>query len=264
MPGAFAYHLHSFSAATLRSRNRQWVGPLLERGATATMGCVDEPYLVGTPDIGVFFSRFAYLGYSFGEAAYASQRFLSWQTTVVGDPLYRPFAKSPQDQHAELESRHSKLIEWSYLKLINFRMAGGTPMTEMIGALENLKETGESAVLQEKLGEMYSLEGKPSSSVHALQQALKLDPSPQQRIRVMLTLADRLLQLKREPEAFEVYQQFLKEFPDYPDQLFVYKRLLDLAHSLGKTGDAEEFQHEISRLALPSQTLKGPPLRKGI
>ena len=49
MPGAFAYHLHSFSAATLRSASQNWVGPLLAKGATITMGCVAEPYLSGHP-----------------------------------------------------------------------------------------------------------------------------------------------------------------------------------------------------------------------
>jgi uncharacterized protein (TIGR03790 family) len=43
MPGAFAYHLHSFSANTLRSTNVGWAGPRLARGATCTMGCVNEP-----------------------------------------------------------------------------------------------------------------------------------------------------------------------------------------------------------------------------
>ena len=38
MPGAFAYHLHSFSARTLRSATQGWVGPLLAKGATATLG----------------------------------------------------------------------------------------------------------------------------------------------------------------------------------------------------------------------------------
>ena len=33
MPGAFAYHLHSFSAGILRSTNQNWCGPLLAKGA---------------------------------------------------------------------------------------------------------------------------------------------------------------------------------------------------------------------------------------
>ena len=44
--GAVAYHLHSFSAATLRSDASNWVGPLIAHGAAATMGTVYEPYLM--------------------------------------------------------------------------------------------------------------------------------------------------------------------------------------------------------------------------
>src|SRR5262249_10288151 len=83
MPGAFAYHLHSYSAVTLRSATNSWVGPLLAKGATISMGCVDEPYLSGTPEVAIFAARLIFYGYSFGEAAYASQPVLSWQTTMV-------------------------------------------------------------------------------------------------------------------------------------------------------------------------------------
>jgi uncharacterized protein (TIGR03790 family) len=38
MPGAFAYHLHSYSANTIRSTTENWCGPLLAKGATCTMG----------------------------------------------------------------------------------------------------------------------------------------------------------------------------------------------------------------------------------
>ena len=54
MPGAFAYHLHSFSASTLRSTTANWCGPLLAKGATCTMGCVYEPYLSFTPNVALF------------------------------------------------------------------------------------------------------------------------------------------------------------------------------------------------------------------
>ncbi len=204
MPGAFAYHLHSFSAATLRSTTRQWAGPLLARGVTATMGCVAEPYLGGTPDIATFFARFVYSGFSFGEAACAAQRFLSWQTTVIGDPLYHPFSQGPQAQYESLERRHSRLAEWSYLRLINFKMVNGMPVNEAVNILECLPESRQSAVLEEKLADLYSAQGKPASSVDALQRALKLDPTPQQQIRMMLNLADRLPSLKRDQDAYAV------------------------------------------------------------
>ena len=251
MPGAFAYHLHSYSAATLRSTTQNWVGPLLAKGATASMGCVNEPYLTGTPNMNIFFACFAYWGLDFGEAAYSSQGHLSWQTTVVGDPLYRPLARPPLAQHEELLRRHSKWIEWSYLRLVNLKLSKGLPLAEGAAMLEDLPPARDSAVLQEKLADLYSQLGKPSSSVFALQQVLKLNPTPQQKIRVMLELANRLSELGKDQEAYGVCRQFLKAFPDYPDPLAIYKQLRELAQKLGKTGDAETYQHQIARLAPP-------------
>src|SRR6185436_17761826 len=56
-PGAFAYHLYSFGAQTIRTSNSTWVAMLLQKGATCTMGATEEPYLSGTPDLLVFLSR---------------------------------------------------------------------------------------------------------------------------------------------------------------------------------------------------------------
>ena len=251
MPGAFAYHLHSFSALTLRSTTRQWVGPLLARGATATMGCVYEPYLRGTPDMGIFFPRFIYFGFTFGEAAYACQTCLSWQTTVVGDPLYRPFGKSIEQQQEELESRHSKSLEWLHLRVANLELANREPAEYVAASLEALPLTADSAVLTEKLAGLYAMQGIPESSVRALRQVLKLEPSPQQRIRVMIELASELMALGRQIDAYAVYQQFLREFPDYPDQLPIYRQLLALAQHLGKPEDVAVYEHEARRLASP-------------
>jgi uncharacterized protein (TIGR03790 family) len=86
MPGAFAYHLHSFSAQTLRSSTKAWCGPLLAAGATATMGCIDEPYLECTPNIGLFFAQWL-SGFSFGEAAYGCQQALSSTGASISESL---------------------------------------------------------------------------------------------------------------------------------------------------------------------------------
>ena len=181
MPGAFAYHLHSYSAATLRSASQNWAGPLLAKGATITMGCVAEPFLSGTPEVAVFTARLIFNGFTFGEAACASQPVLSWQTTVVGDPLYRPFGKDPDKLHQELHARGSKLIEWSWLRLANLNLAIGKPMAEVVALLEQIETTKHSAVLTEKLADLYAAQGKPSSAVQTYALALGLDPSPQQR-----------------------------------------------------------------------------------
>ncbi len=160
MPGAFAYHLHSFSACSIRTATNYWVGPLLADGAAATMGCVDEPFLMATPDIGVFVTRWLMGRFTFGEAAYAAQPALSWQTTVVGDPLYRPFTKGAQALHQELAARRSPLLEWSHLRVIDLNIAMGVPTQELIGYLEAEPLTRTSAVMSEKLGELVPGGGK--------------------------------------------------------------------------------------------------------
>ena len=97
--GAVAVHIHSFSAATLRDPLHHWVGPLVSAGAAATFGNVYEPYLSLTPQLDVFHDRLR-AGFTFAESGYMAQRALSWMTTFVGDPLYRPFKGA-----AELEEK---------------------------------------------------------------------------------------------------------------------------------------------------------------
>ncbi|MEO6035980.1 MAG: TIGR03790 family protein, partial [Verrucomicrobiota bacterium] len=184
MPGAIGYHLHSYSAATLRSTNQNWVGPLLASGVTATMGAVDEPYLAGTPDIGTFFARLMFQGFSFGEAAYASQGSLSWQTTVIGDPLYRPFGRKPQELHEELLARKSKLIEWSHLRVVDLNLVQGFAIADAVQYLEAQPLTKTSAILTEKLGDLYFAQGKPASANQCYKDALKLEITPLEKARL--------------------------------------------------------------------------------
>lgn len=252
MPGAFAYHLHSFSAASMRHTGNNWVAPLLERGVTCTMGTVDEPYLGGTPDIATFAARWLLLGMTFGEAACAGQGTLSWQTTVVGDPLYRPFGKSPKVQHEELEARQSPLVEWSLLRVANLNLARGMSPGDVATLFETWAETRKSAVLTEKLADLYTALGKPSSAALACEQALARQPSPQQRIRLRLTLAEKLGALGREEDAFKNLQQFLDENPEYPDRLALLGKILPLAQKFGKQGEAAKYEEQIKALAPPN------------
>jgi uncharacterized protein (TIGR03790 family) len=249
MPGAFAYHLHSFSAAAVRSTNLHWVGPLLARGATATMGAVDEPYLAGTPDIALFLVRWIYLGFSFGEAAWAAQNVLSWQNLAVGDPLYRPFGRRPDVLHAELEQRVSKLLEWSHLRIVNVNLATGVSPKDAIDYLEALPLTRKSAVLTEKLADLCWAEKRPSDALALYERALRLDPSPQQKLRLLLTLGQRRAVYGSIQAAVDSYLQLLNEFPDYPNALQVYQALLPLAKRLDNKALIDRCEQQIQKLA---------------
>ena len=98
-PGAIALHIHSYSAQTLRSTTQAWCGPLVARGASATFGAVYEPYLelMHQPHL---LLRMLARGATLGDAAYYALHCLSWQNVVVGDPLYRPFARQLAEQWA--------------------------------------------------------------------------------------------------------------------------------------------------------------------
>ncbi len=237
MPGAFAYHLHSYSASTIRSATENWAGPLLAKGATCTMGCVYEPYLSCTPNVAAFIARLTLAGFTFGEAAYSSQPAVSWQTTVIGDPLYRPFAKSPQELHTELAQQKSPLLEWSYLRLANLSLTHGTHAAVIASMIENLDTATNSAVLTEKLADLYAEQGKPSSAILTYQTALKLNPSPEQRIRLRLTLGEKLALQDRQTEAAEDYRKLLAEAPDYPGHDSISNKLatLEQKNAPGKT-----------------------------
>jgi uncharacterized protein (TIGR03790 family) len=231
MPGAFAYHLHSFSADTLRSTTRNWCGPLLAKGATCTMGCVYEPYLQFTPNIAMFLDALT-SGYTFGEAAWVSQNALSWQTTVIGDPLYQPFKKSLPELHAQLARENNPLIEWSFDRLVNLDLVRGVRTPQLAQFLENVPATAQSAVLMEKLAGLYAAQGKPSSAIAAYQNALKLNPSPQQRIRLRRTLAEKLLAQNRAADAAENWRQLLAESPDYAGDAQVREQLKQLEQKI--------------------------------
>lgn len=89
-PGAIAVHIHSFSASSIRDAEQGWVGPLLARGAAASLGNVYEPYLHLTHHLDIFVNRLQ-AGFTLAESASMAMPALSWMGTVVGDPLYRPF-----------------------------------------------------------------------------------------------------------------------------------------------------------------------------
>ena len=252
MPGAFAYHLHSFSANTLRSSSQNWVGPFLAKGATITMGCVDEPFLAGTPNIAAFLERLIVRRWTFGEAAYASQSALSWQTTVVGDPLYTPFAQPPDALHFKLEREKNPLVEWSHLRVVNLNLASGNSMDEVMKYLEGISTVvTNSAVLEEKLGDLALANKKISAACEEYRTALSLKPSPQQKIRLLLTLAHWQSMLLHSQEAFDAYRQLVTEVPDYPDAARIYRELAGLARRLNKTDEAEKFEKESQRLTSP-------------
>jgi hypothetical protein len=189
--GAIAYHLHSFSAATVRSDTSHWVGPLIAHGAAATMGMVYEPYLMLTPHVDIFTKRLLDGNY-FAEAAYASERGLSWMLTVVGDPLYRPFRKPLESTVAVLRPGPTGHDDWLLLQEVQRKLAAGQLTANTDVLKQNLDVPGAGGVAEEGLGDLLEKLTEPEAipaAEEAYQKAMALDTDPVDRIRVGVKLA---------------------------------------------------------------------------
>ncbi|HVU24745.1 MAG TPA: TIGR03790 family protein [Opitutus sp.] len=123
-PGAIALHIHSYSASTVRDAGTGWVGPFVARGVTATVGNVFEPYLQFThhPDL---LLRALARGATFGDAACYALPALSWEAIAIGDPLYRPFAVSFDEQWNNRAQLPPLLAGYAVLRKINLLDAAG-------------------------------------------------------------------------------------------------------------------------------------------
>ena len=213
--GAVAYHLHSFSAATLRSDASNWVGPLIAHGAAATMGTVYEPYLMMTPNIDIFTKRLLEGDY-FAEAAYASERGLSWMTTVVGDPLYRPFHTPLQATPAEARLFPNEHDDWILLQQTLHDLAAGQMIAETNLLKEKLDGPGTGGVAAEGLGDLLEKQKESAAveaAVDAYQKALRLDTEPVDRIRVGLKLTQHYFNHGQDAEAQEELELLRNLYP---------------------------------------------------
>ncbi len=142
--GAVAVHIHSFSAAQLRDPQKNWSGPLLARGAAATLGNVYEPYLQMTHHLNIFHRRLL-AGYTLAEAAYMALPVLSWQNVVLGDPLYRPFL--------HLDGTGEKAgADRDYRALRLAKIRWGNEAGKMENMLHEAADRLDSGVLVEALG----------------------------------------------------------------------------------------------------------------
>lgn len=218
--GAIAYHLHSFSASSLRSvegKHRAWVAPLIRAGAAASMGCVYEPYLGFTPHVGIFTERLL-KGMTFAEAAYASQPVLSWMTTVVGDPLYRPFAVPLEKALAN--AKREGLANEPFLALERARLALSAdgsgvnyPRLQLM-----VEDAGNTPLALESMGDLLADNAKKNPEIlkaagKAYSEAMRSATQAITVIRNGKKVRTMLTKLNRPTEAEAVITELRKRYP---------------------------------------------------
>lgn len=213
VPGAVAYHIHSFSAETIRNPQRNWVGPLIAKGAAATMGCVYEPYLRMTPNVGIFL-RCLLDGLTFAEAAYQSQMALSWMTTVVGDPLYRPFPRPLLESLRIAESRQDRPADWVIARMLRVLAAQTGDPQQRLATVEKAAASRLTPIIMEECAEIFQELGAPrKQSIILLNQARLESTEPVAQIRLGLKEAALRAANNQRQEALAVYDWLLSHHP---------------------------------------------------
>ena len=200
LPGAVAVHLHSFSAASLRSSANHWCGPLIARGAAATLGNVYEPFLSFTANLDIFQDRLM-SGLTLAEAGWMSQRAVSWMGVVVGDPLYRPY--SAWNQFAD--PRTSQPNPFRRFRSITLASRSNI-LLGMLAIHEASMQTGDSMFL-EALGNAQMDAGHYAPALDSFRSALKLAKNPEVKARLDLEIA--FVSRRIPPEEFK--QEMLLE-----------------------------------------------------
>ncbi|MCK9588660.1 MAG: TIGR03790 family protein [Terrimicrobiaceae bacterium] len=191
-PGAIAVHLHSFSAATLLSATANWCGPLLARGAAATLGNVYEPYLSLTANLDVFQDRLM-AGFTLAESGWMSQRALSWMGVIVGDPLYRPYATW---RHVDASTTPGV---WQRYRNIVLKASGN--ILQAADALQQAGEQTGNSFFFEALGAARMDAKDWSGAIASFDEARKLAADPAVRIRLELETIVSLQALGKKTEA---------------------------------------------------------------
>jgi len=155
--GAVAMHLHSFSAVQLTDANQNWSGALLERGAAATIGNVYEPYLHLSHNFEILNNRLL-AGHTLVDAAWMSIMVTSWQGVILGDPLYRPYAKFDNSGPLKAEDNDYRALRAAAMKWHDDPVE---LQKQLIGATQR---TG-SGILKEAVGLRLLQRGNPIEAV---------------------------------------------------------------------------------------------------
>jgi len=148
---------------------------------------------------------------------------------------------------AGIRRRHSPWYAWSVLRLVNLFGMRGAPESDLVSTLEAEPATKQSAVLSEKLAQLYLGESRTDHAAGLLRQALTLQPTPQTTVRLTLELGQVLETTGREAEALKLYDGFQRNAPGWPGAVGLYQRMQGLAEKLGQPAAAARYGAEVEK-----------------
>jgi len=245
-PGAIAVHIHSFSAETLRSPMENWCGPLVARGAAATLGNVWEPYLDYSHHLDLFVDALL-RGRTFGEAAYYALPVLSWQAVALGDPLYRPFGRSFDEQWRLRATLPTALQPYVALRQARCELRAGRKVESRQVLREAFRATpslaGGLALAQaERDG------GDREAAVRDLAFVGKLEDLPPVDVGLERSVAALLVECGAPDQALDLYAKALANPPTGEAEALLLEEAIRVANAAGRPARAEPWQARLLRL----------------
>lgn len=254
-PGAIALHIHSFSAATLHSPTSGWAGPLVARGVAATFGNVFEPYLEYTihPDLLLEQLR---AGRTLGDAAYFAMPMLSWQAIVIGDPLYRPFKISLEEQLKSLARLPGTLAPYAIIREANLlRQQGHAP--EALARLQAGMRQYPHLALALALAHAELAANHPKAAVAAIDFAKLMPAHRAEDWTLAHEIAETLAANGARPSALQVYAALARSPAPTPD---AKRTMLMAARNLADAAGDMAHSLEFGRLLNPPSATVAPPV----
>jgi uncharacterized protein (TIGR03790 family) len=252
-PGAIALHIHSFSAHTLRSAVSGWCGPLVARGVTATFGNVFEPYLQLTIEPQLLM-RALRQGRNLGDAACYATPALSWQTIVIGDPLYRPFAVPLDAQLARVGVLPPALAPYVLLRKARL-LERGEKRAEAVQLLQEGLHRQPSLVLALALAERLAAGGDKAGAARILTSLFEGQSLDTGQTPLAQRAARLLLDCGAAPQAVAVYRAILGNAAlEQGWRATILRDATDAARAAGEQDQEAAWQMELAGSASP------PPL----
>ncbi|MDQ8194539.1 TIGR03790 family protein [Coraliomargarita sp. SDUM461004] len=247
-PGAIGFHLHSFSGTSLRT-TQTWLGAFIAQGYCATVGNVYEPYLEYTHRPQILLAHLL-AGGNFGDAVAQSLPALSWQCVAIGDPLYRPFKVSLEDQLTH--SENASFAAYASIREIN-RLLSVDGLEAAITFARAKFVTQPSLALAYRLAQLYAQADKDREAVEALKIIRYISKFAADEFVLVQKIADFLHKRGESELAFTLYQNILEERDlDKWLKVSLYEGGAPIAAAQGEPVIASRWQ-------LEARNLKAPP-----
>jgi hypothetical protein len=184
------------------------------------MGNVYEPYLQLTSHLDVFNDRLLH-GFTFAESAYMSIQALSWMSTMVGDPLYRPFASWLQIDANRDTGRGAG--DWKFYH--DFALKNNSkPAPQYRQLARQAGAKAKNGAIIEDLGSMEARDGNLPAAASYYQQARATYTKRDDILRVVLEEADVWVRQKKPRRAADLIRSVLRIIsPDLPTAVLLRK-----------------------------------------